>query len=536
MSAGPGRKDEDAAELVTSAGDRPKLTLLEAMRGLLPVAIPSAATLISDNMGQALTLVFMGQYLSYHEMGAANVSISVIFGMLIFPMIGITFALDTLASQIFGADPDSDELGVVLQRSWLVSVGLALPICLTFAAYADDFFLLFLSKRDAANASVYCEAAPLFVVAYTLARSTGKFFNNQELAWCPMSASLLGQISSVGLHMWLLPLHGLRGAAWAFALSYAVELTAGCVLIASVGDAKRRFGSLSLSRALEWEGVKEYLALGLPSAAFVAGEAAIFDLQNVMAGTLGADSAAAYGIFFSLSLISVSTAGGFSAAACAKAGAAIGDDVPEDGRQYCKAALLLSLASGVVSSTVVLVGHKVIFALYVDSDRVMQQMDSLLWLIPIFFCLDALQYTFQGIFSAMARNDTASVVLVGTLWGIGLPSMLFWKARLGIRGVMLGLMTGMLVEVPIMAYLIFCRFSWSSIVSMRQSPASSRTASVADLVSLVDEDPAVEGSEDACQVSTSLRRKHVTTLSAQIGRDASPVGQDSPSRRVTFDV
>lgn len=468
---------------------------------LAPVAVLSGATMFFCNVGQSVTLGLIGHYLTYQDLGGACVGLSLMWSLFAYPLFGCSFALDTLLSQIFGATPDSDDLGEVLQRSWLVSGLLWLPMAVATTSGALGPLVHLLFPAEVARPTVvWLEGSAVVILSYVLARSVAKFFNMQQLSTYPVLASIAALASSPFWHAYFIPRYGLKGAAIAYGMTYVVEFVVGIFFVMWRADTRARFGRPSFARVANWDGLREYFALGLPSMLLVAGEAAIFDTASIIAGHLGADIAAAYGVVFSISFAVVALPGGVSTAVCAVAGAAIGEEQPMKGRRFALVGLFISLLCGIATSFVTVWQHKLVFSYFTDSPQVMAQADKLLWLIPFFFCLDAVQYAFQGVFSALGRNDLGGMLLMASLWGVAFPLMLYWQhTGRGIAGVMGGMCVGMAIEIPLMMYFVFHRLSWRTVVSVRGSPVLSQFASVADLVSASSAGGAVSPSPERKQ-------------------------------------
>ena len=342
----------------------------------------------------------------------------------------------------------------------------------------------------AAKVIVWLYYSPIYVVAGLVGRSLGKFLNNQRLTQFPFYAALVGQISSVALHATLIPRYGFEGSVIAFGLGMSAQAAVLAISVVLHPQARRSFGSWSLSRAFNPAGLREYMRLGLPSAAYIAGEVAIFDVTSIIAGTLGPQPAAAWGIIHSIYVLVVGIVAGFSASGCALVGACIGKRLQGLARLYALATLCTSILFSIAVSMLLAAQYHTIFALY--DPHVVEIVSVGTGGLLLFLILDAVQFTFQGIFSALGRNDIGAVVMVSTLWLVGFPLMLMWskppgsddfrgitflgvtvtKSTGGIVGLLYAMNTALIVNVPVAAYAAFRWINWEALVPAADAAAA----------------------------------------------------------------
>ena len=108
-------KGKTRAHMVFTKEVRAELKNREGMKtagkALLNLAIPSAGSTIFVFLPQMITTMFVGQRLTLTQFAAYSAALSTfsVFAMSIAQ--GLTTALSTLASQAYGRDPESGEVG-----------------------------------------------------------------------------------------------------------------------------------------------------------------------------------------------------------------------------------------------------------------------------------------------------------------------------------------------------------------------------------------------------------------------------------------
>lgn len=109
----------------------------DAAKELVPLSIPSFITMALTYGLTAIPLGFIGSHIGEEKLTGASIAVFIISIVAQYPIFGLTFALDTLASHEYGRNPDSDVLGVLLQRGIIVNLAFCFPV---------SFFLVFWSQ------------------------------------------------------------------------------------------------------------------------------------------------------------------------------------------------------------------------------------------------------------------------------------------------------------------------------------------------------------------------------------------------------
>ena len=450
----------------------------------------SLAAIVSygvESLGQTITLGFVGHYFQEQEIGAVIVAICFLYMFLLFPGIGALFAMDTLVARYYGNDPTTDRIGEVLQRALCINViytavvaivvWTVVPSCVSFLAHPEL----------APLTSLWLMYCPIYILGTLTSRALTKYFINQHLTQYPPVAAAIGQVSSVLLHMWLVPKLGLVGSALAFGLCTFVQACVLAIMAYWVDQTRVAFGRWDLKRAMRYDGLKEYLILGFHSSLYIAGEVGIHDVTAIILGHVGAKPAAAWGILHSLYILVIDCACGLSAGGCAFVGSRLGAHQPKSAKVFAWATIISSFLFAVTAATLLFVFQNQVFRVFAESRAIHAVAQPVFGTFAVFLVLDVLEVVFQGIFSAMGRNDIGALIMFATLWGVGFPLMLYWclfsvphnpqhttlaEDTGALFGLIHALQVALVLNVPLASWYVIHKTDWSLLTgtSMSASP------------------------------------------------------------------
>jgi multidrug resistance protein, MATE family len=426
-----------------------------ALMDLLYLAAPAAVSICFTFSMSVVPLAFVGSFLGPRELTGASVGYFLISILITYPMIGLTFALDTLCSHEYGRDPLSPEMGLVLQRGALINMIVLIPLCILIY-FLDAILVPVYGEVLAKEAKEFLTYSPLYLVPMVLFIAFNKFLNNQMQPHIPMIALTAGVILTPFLQLKLTPM-GVRYTMVGMAITAWFQLVVVIIITIFKPETRITLGKWRIAEALDWADVKEYMKLAIPSAIFVAAEASSFDVTVLLCARFGeADGAAWSGIMNSL-FIFASFSGGLSASACANIGRCVGAFEPVSAKRYVLMAIFLAFLLGVIDSVVLVTFFDFFMSLFGTRGKTLALAHEVLFMLPIFHISDSVQFAFQGIFSGMGKNHLGAVVLLTSLWGIGIPLSFILGHYLGYRmfGVCVGITVGLCIEAPAMVYAAF---------------------------------------------------------------------------------
>lgn len=432
------------------------VTYREAFWKTAVLAIPATFTIGFTFCNSIVPLAFVGKLKGEEALTGASVGYFLISSLIIYPMIGLTFAMDTLCSHEFGRDPSSTELGLLLQRGILVNYILLTPLCLGIYGL-EYFFVMLYGAKIAHKAVSFLLFSPLFIYLLTVLVALSKFLNNQLEARIPMIALSVGVFLCPFLQYFLTPL-GVQYTMLGMALTVLIQISVMCGFIYRKPEIRARMGTWRFREALEWAEVKVYLKLALPSALFVAAEASSFDITILLAAHYGEALGSLWSSVMNLLFLFSAFAGGISVSACANIGASIGATDPVSVQRYINVAIILVMAISTVNFFALSLFLDNFLALFGIETSTMALASSFRYILPVLHFFDAVQFTFQGIFSGLGQNHIGAFILIACLWGVGIPLCFFLGSYMGwsLLGVCVGITVGLCIEAPIMILITTC--------------------------------------------------------------------------------
>lgn len=421
-----------------------------AVMDLLYLAAPAAVSLAFTFSMSVVPLAFVGSMLGERELSGASVGYFITCILIFYPMVGLTFAMDTLISHEYGRDPLSPEMGLVLQRGVLINIILLTPLC--FIIYNLKPFLVHVYGESTASVAVdFLHFAPLYLFPIMLFIAFNKFLNNQMLPHIPMIALTAGVILMPILQVKLTPM-GVRYTMLGMGITAWFQFVVVIVLTLFKPQTRITLGTWRIRDALDWADVKTYMKLAIPSAIFVAAEASSFDLTVLLCAQFSDADGAAWSAIMNSLFIFAAISGGLSASACANIGRCIGADQPLNAKRYVLLSIFIAFVIGIVDSVILVACYNGIMSLFGTQGKALQLAHEVLFMLPFFHIADSVQFTFQGIFSGLGKNHLGAIILLTSLWCIGIPLSFLFGQYLGYNmfGVCVGLTIGLCIEAPAM--------------------------------------------------------------------------------------
>ncbi|ORC85249.1 multidrug resistance protein, MATE family [Trypanosoma theileri] len=451
--------------------DKDNMSWAQIAFTLVPLALPSVLSMALTFGLAVIPLALIGSMIGDEALTGASVGYFIISIVAQYPLCGLTFAMDAFCSQAYGRDAESDEQGVILQRGVLVSIAFLLPVNMILCII-QEFLPKIYGEKIAMIACDFMKSAILFIIPLVMFTAFSKFCLNQLKPQLPMIALGVG-IAVTPVCQYVLIKEGVHGAMLGMAITAWIQLLVIVSLTFFVKSTRKTLGTLRLKEALDWDGLKEYLQLALPSSLFVAAEASSFDVAVLLSAALGTYEGAAFSAILNTLLMFVSIAGGLSTAACAKVGSSLGANLPQCARRYVVVAVSLAVLMASLNGIIVFVLFDNILGLFgVEGDSLVTAR-TIRWLVPFMCIADSAQYVFQGVFSGMGQNKKGAQILITCLWVIGLPLelALAYLFGCGLTGIVGGLTIGLMLESPTMIWYV-CKLDWEELAREASSCTS----------------------------------------------------------------
>ncbi|MCA9511862.1 MAG: MATE family efflux transporter [Myxococcota bacterium] len=429
----------------------------EELRRLLQLALPTAlAQLLGMLMGFVDT-VMLGHY-STDAMAAAVTANSIVFGTLMFAN-GVLFGLDPLIAQAHGAG-QGWRAGLAAQRGAVLSLVLSVPIGVAWLFMGDLFVLLGQEPRLAPLAHTYALALIPGIPAFLLASVARSFLQGREIVRPAMYATAIANLVNA-LANWVLiygnlgfPELGILGAGIAttttriFTLLLLVAWIRGFDLHAGAWEPWTR-------RALDPAGLRAIVAIGVPIAIQVGTEMWAFNLAMLLAGTMGATSAAAHGVAIGMASLSFMLALGVAVAATTRVGNLLGAGRSQEAQRSARVAMSMGAGVMTVSAVAFVALRDVLPLLYTRDAEVVALAAAILPIAAAFQVFDGTQAVGCGVLRGMGRTTPAAVINGIGYWLLALPiAWVLGVKRDSLEGIWWGMALGLaVVAVSLVAWI-----------------------------------------------------------------------------------
>jgi MATE family multidrug resistance protein len=380
------------------------------LRATLALASPLVAANLLQMAVYSIDVIFVAR-LGTTELAAATLGVYV-YSVLMFAMIGLVGA----AAPIIAAELGRRRYAVrEVRRSFRMALWLAIGVafaCMIVLAQGER--LLLMAHQDphvAARAGAFLDillwAMPP-AIASGVMRVTASALGRP--GW-PTAITALGLGTGL-LGNWLLvfghagfPALGLEGSAIA-SVATSIAMAIAYVAVLLLDRRLRRYRLLGRWWRPEWSRLGEIVRLGVPIAATMTFEGALFSAAGFLMGLIGVTEVAAHAIALQIAAIAFQVPFGIAQAATIRVGMAYG---ARDSVWIGRAGWVsLVVGTGFMALTAValLVAPRLFVGIYVDTDA------------PANAALVALAVQFLGLAAAFQLVDGAQAVAAGVLRGL----------------------------------------------------------------------------------------------------------------------
>ena len=417
--------------------------------GMLRLAAPLALTELGW-MAMGIVDTIMAGRLNATAVGAGSLG-----NMLFYPIAicgtGMLLGMDTLVSQAFGANRPRDCRRSLVNGVWL---SLAITPLLTAVLLA----LIPAVHAAGTNPSVFTQFAPfLTVLTWSVApllctAALRRYFQAVDVVhpilFAMISSNVLNALGDWALMFghWGAPRMGLEGSAWSTTISRVYMML---VLAAAVLWHERKSGNLlfHVSWLPDLERIRTLVALGLPAAAQILFEGAVFGLVTVWAARLDEASLAAHSIAVQVIATTFMVPLGISSAAAVRVGQAIGRNHPRGARTAGWAALLLSTIFMGSAALAMSLAPRFIVRLFIADPAVIASGAILLRIAALFELFDGFQIVATGALRGLGDTRQPMIVHLLGYWAVGVPVafVLCFPLNWGATGIWVGLTAALIL-------------------------------------------------------------------------------------------
>ncbi|KAF8534957.1 mate-domain-containing protein [Trichophaea hybrida] len=374
---------------------------------LFKMSVPIILAYMLQNSLQTVSVLVVGRLSPEHLAAAA---FSYMFAMCTAWLLALggTTALDTLCSTSFTGSRNPHELGVLLQRAFVVLGAMYVPVCVLWWFSEGLFLKLGQEPGISHDSAVFLRCLIPGGLGYIYFEATKKYLQAQGIMkGGTYVLTLTSPLSAILNYLFVYTLDmGLIGAPLATGLAYWVSF--GCLVVYSqyVGGLERWGG---------WDrrcfnSIGTFARLAVLGVIMVGTEWWAFEIVALAAGRLGTVSLAAQSVIMTTDQVLNTIPFGIGVAASTRVGNLLGDRDSKGAARAANTAAILSIVAGAVV-LVIMMSVKDWFALiFNDNPNVISLTAKVMPFVALFQIADGLNGSCGGSLRGMGRQHTGAVV------------------------------------------------------------------------------------------------------------------------------
>jgi MATE family multidrug resistance protein len=467
---------EDGSPCTTNQQHQQPFSAKRIAWEIMCIAIPTTASLFVMLSAQTLVILFVSQRLGALQLARFSIGLAAFNVLGASFGVGFTFSLDTLVPHSLGRDPESPEVGVHYQRSFLFNLIFLIPICILFYS-AEPLLLFLLGAELGTGAAEFLRAAPPYLFLLWCSWAQNKTFAAMKLANYSLVAAAVGSAVAVGCNYYFLAEgDSIQKPVLFLALSQLAANAVYVVVILLQPNCVLRKAAYPSPHLFDREPLMKHFKLGLGATGQVIAEWWGFELVQVVVAQLGDHSVAVYSILYNILFLSYRIPQGIAVGGNVVIGNALGaNDVPL--AKFAMRVHFSIAAVGMCSTAVGLYfGGATLFRLYTDDASVLQGAAESLIVFILLHESDSLLGQLQAIYRATGTQHRAIRILVPCLWVLGLPLtyLLGVEKKGGVKWVITAQCISLAPVFPLMLRDILVKFDWPKLALL----ASRKSVSV----------------------------------------------------------
>ncbi|KAH8596412.1 mate-domain-containing protein [Bisporella sp. PMI_857] len=420
-------------------------------RGSIPVFIAYAL----QNSLQTLSVLIVGR-LSPEALATA--AFSYMFAMCTAWLIALggTTALDTLASSTFTGSKNPHDLGVLLQRGFIVLTAFYVPVALLWACSAPLFRLLGQEEYICVESAKFLTALIPGGLGYIYFECMKKYLQAQEIMRPGTYALMITSPINVGLNYLFVYTFDMKliGAPIATGVSYWLSFLL-LVLYSRYIVGSRCWGGWSRA---SYENMGTFARLAILGVIHVGTEWWAFEIVALAAGRLGTISLAAQSVIMTTDQLINTIPFGIGVAASARVGNLLGSRNAKGAARAANVAAWLSMIMGLLV-LIILMAFKDSYAkIFNDDVNVIRLTANVMPYVALFQIADGLNCSCGGSLRGMGRQHIGALVNIVSYYLGALP-LGIWLAFHGWG--LAGLWVGQCIALYLVGFIEWFIVAWS---------------------------------------------------------------------------
>lgn len=435
------------------------------VRVLVQLAWPVIGTNMLGSLLQSEALIYLG-HMGQRSLAAATLG-NTYFNMLWYFIQGVSTALDTLASQAFGAG-DTNMVRVWSMRCAMLLCLLCVPASLLMY-YSGSIMLVLFRLSDAqlcVEAGVFVQWSIPGLWFWALYLCVQKYQQTQNIMIPSIVVGALGTGTNVLAMSFFADSLG-----WGFVgVPLATSVTRFVMLLLLflhayfVTARSRSQVAPSSQNVIELKGLRAMLQLGLSGGCMLGLEVWFFEIMTIFAGRLGEIALDAHNILLSAcGFVFTSFPLGVSIAATIRVGNLIGAGAGLQAKRAAKISIVSGVSFMAVMAYLMFVFRKDVARIFSNSMPVIQLTAQITPIATLFAVFDGFQGVMGGVLRGLGCQGMIARVNLVCFWALGVPLGygLCFKYSLGVFGLWWGLFAG-IVSIAAFEVFIWLGVDWQS--------------------------------------------------------------------------
>lgn len=422
------------------------------LRGSVPVILAYSL----QNSLQTVSVLIVGR-LSPEAL--ATSSFSYMFAMSTAWLIafGGTTALDTLASSTFTGSKNPHDVGILLQKAFLVLTALYIPVAILWACSAPIFRLLGQEEYICVDSAKFLTALIPGGLGFIYFEALKKYLQAQAIMHPGTYVLLITSPVSAGLNYFFVHTcnFGLLGAPLATGIAYWLSFFLLLLYTKFISDS-RGWGGWS------WEclHISTFARLAVLGTVHVGSEWWAFEIVALAAGRLGTVSLAAQSIIMTTDQVMNTIPLGFSVATSARVGNLLGARNAVGAARAVRVSAYLSIFVGTIVLAFLMAVKNVYAKLFNDDVAVIKLTAEIMPWVALFQIADGLAGSCSGSLRGMGKQHIGAIVNI-VIYYFGALPLGIWLAfhGWGLTGLWIGQCIALYL-VGIIEWIILAASNW----------------------------------------------------------------------------
>ncbi|KAF4637072.1 hypothetical protein G7Y89_g1023 [Cudoniella acicularis] len=422
------------------------------LRGSVPVIL--AYTL--QNSLQTISVLIVGR-LSPEALATAAFSYMFAMSTAWLIALGGSTALDTLASSTFTGSKNPHDLGVLLQRAFIVLTAFYIPVAILWACSAPVFRLLGQEEYICIDSAKFLTALIPGGLGYVYFEAMKKYLQAQEIMRPGTYVLLITSPISAGLNylfVYTFELH-LIGAPLATGLSYWISFLL-LILYSRFVAGSACWGGWSRACLTN---ISTFARLAILGVVHVGTEWWAFEIVALAAGRLGTIPLAAQSVIMTTDQVMNTIPFGIGVAASARVGNLLGARNAKGAARAANVAAWLSIMMGVLVLIALMAVKDFYAKIFNDDVKVIKLTADVMPYVALFQIADGLNGSCGGSLRGMGRQHIGAVVNIVSYYMGALP-LGIWLAFHGWG--LAGLWVGQCIALYLVGGIEWVVVAWSN--------------------------------------------------------------------------